>query len=399
MLALQLDALETQERESFVRLVSDGSHGAAGSSASEDTSAGVNNDSLFGENANAAIHGGNGGQDTISGSQAAEPSSSQLAQTDSEPSVTGVEGWEGKPWSSLAEAQDIDPDAYLTAEPAPEGLTAQLPTVTAQGRYGVARTIDPELFVGPDGNTYLRPEFSEKLDEYERKYHEIAGFLAESGHETAAKFLDNYLDGDGMEIWLDEYQLKRSPSVAEALERTRGHFENWLQGILHPNDPSEELEEVLTGLQDGQTTTVTSGWDGRIFNDSVVANTLDETDAFLALGRSKINGTAEFTFTRRGDEIIFSATVNWKVDETYDFESGISLPIVDPNNILGSIFREGGLMVARMEELIALAKYGRAANFATKAQWSESVVGSMTLAPTERDAKTRELLGIRWGAD
>ncbi len=210
----------------------------------------------------------------------------------------------------------------------------------------------------------IRPEadprgFDEKefLDKTENTFREFVKVGRRKGSNTAADFLEHYLDGSGAPKKVTRDEARKFQFIQNAEKTNQNRFE---QGSLV--DLDKDFAKGLLTLSDGQTKDVKDHWDFNTtrFKPDSLRNIVftDGIDELISFGRTKVKSKGDFTATRKGNIITLDGKVTHNWDDTYDF---------DPMGFIGGA---GGA---------ALAKSGRAKPFKFGAAWTQRVKGTVEI--------------------
>jgi hypothetical protein len=187
----------------------------------------------------------------------------------------------------------------------------------------------------------------------------LADYWGWRGRALAESHLQHFLEGSGRQRVLGDADFRSRKPVVAAEARVREHFEDWLDGTLIPQTRNEEIAGSLAKLPDGASFTARSRWQSRI-NETTDEQEQDE-DFFLAVGRSHLGGTGDFTFARQGDRILVSGDVVFDSIDPYDFEKGEQVSFV--GDLPGAAWR--------------LQEHGDAMPFEMVAKWRQKVVATL----------------------
>ena len=113
---------------------------------------------------------------------------------------------------------------------------------------------------------------------------------------------------------------------------------------------------MLLGIKNGQSITDGTPFDGEYGFDKVKDRSSDHR---LLLGTGFIKSKGKFTFTRYGNSIEVTGVVGQKISDPFDFHSGKKFE-----------FQKYGFKeVVESDEMIWLAKYGKAKPFEVRSVW------------------------------
>jgi len=220
------------------------------------------------------------------------------------------------------------------------------------------------------------------------------------GFELAADYLERYRHGHGGVVQWSWERLVSYDAAKKADAAVTAHYERWFTGGLKDT----KVGQAFLNLVDGQSRTEGSlnpdsdgykrlYWDGTwSFQDHtagmerlpapVQAHKKRQADFGFAVGDAAIIGWGEITFTRDGDRILVDGLVDFRFDEPYDYEAGLSGLL-----ILGGTLFDDDLPTVSGSTLKRYADEGPAEVFRTQASILRRVQGVIVLTDGKPDPK------------
>ncbi|SDG55367.1 peptidoglycan-binding domain-containing protein [Roseospirillum parvum] len=199
------------------------------------------------------------------------------------------------------------------------------------------------------------------------------------GLDVSSRLLDHYMNGDGSSVELDGDWVRQHPPVEEGIEKSLGHFRDWLgakEGSRAEADSHYgQINDWIAQSEPGDTFTITgmkweggfqSGW-GQI-----------TTDQHNAIGDGKVVGLGDLELKRQENRITVSGTVTQRYEDDYDFKK---------KGLLGEWFPQGvavGDFHLSRGHIVALENAERVKVFeVTSTPWRYRVTGTLTVKDGE----------------
>jgi len=235
---------------------------------------------------------------------------------------------------------------------------------------------------GPDPESAHRNYLTmqERLARLPRTLEVVDAMIASwrrDGSDLAADYFERYRDGVGGTISMAWSDLLSFPKFHEEQETLKGHYLDWVNDKL-----DDDLWTPFLQLADGENVTVSTNGKGgplklvAVWGPVTFDSVFDHHDGMdrdfaRAFGQGEIESFGNLSFIRRGKTIFVSGFVEMRLDETFDFETGVLGPI-------GS-FAAADAPTVSNSDLRDLATLGTARPFATTSQKLWQVDGRIVL--------------------
>jgi hypothetical protein len=205
--------------------------------------------------------------------------------------------------------------------------------------------------------------------------------------EHAIPAMRRYLDGTGGTVHYDADWIRKQPIIKRAENRVLSHFGDWMRGKpLRPSASPPDIASKILKLKPGES--VGGDTDRSAIARFVSPTWRDKiTDFYNTSKKSNIKGIGNFRFTRKGNTIYVTGTIDQNWRDKFDFEPGkvIEIPY------------EGSPVRVITDELIFLRGVGKARTFQQRSSWQRRVVGQIEIV---RNPKTgKEQIGgvaLKW---
>ncbi|MDH3234267.1 MAG: peptidoglycan-binding protein [Alphaproteobacteria bacterium] len=186
---------------------------------------------------------------------------------------------------------------------------------------------------------------------------------------------ERYLNGTGGTVRYNPDWVRGQSVIQRAEKRVLNHFADWLRGkpLKSGGLPPSVTDNILK-LKPGAS--FSDGTDRSAVALFGKPSRFDRTTDFFNLSKdSTIKGFGNFRFTRKGNIVHVTGTIeqNWR--DTFDFTPGRTIQV--------GIGRLG--VKVETDELIFLERLGQARRFQLRSKWRRSVTGQIKL---EKDAAT-----------
>jgi len=234
----------------------------------------------------------------------------------------------------------------------------------------------------------------QQVKELDRKYRHLLR-LARIGEliapnespRRAINAFERYLDGKGGTVRYDPRWVRSQPAIKRGEDRVLAHFVDWLCGKpLKAGGPPPSVSANILKLKPAAS--FSDGTDrsaAALFGKPLPTDKF--TDFFNLSKDSTIKGFGNFSFSRNGNTIRVTGTIeqNWR--DTFDFAPGrtIHLPI-----------KEVGVKV-ETDELIFLRGVGKARPFQLRSAWRRRVTGQIRVAKNPNTGKNEIVeVTLKW---
>jgi Putative peptidoglycan binding domain len=231
----------------------------------------------------------------------------------------------------------------------------------------------------------------EQVRELDRKYRlmlELAvqgeGFFHPAVNlRHAIPAMRRYLDGKGGTVHYDADWIRAQPIIKRAENRVLSHFADRLRGkSLRPGGPQPALANKILKLKSGESISV--GTDRSAVAKFVNPTWWDKTTDFYNTSKdSNIKGIGNFSFTRKGNTIYVTGTIDQNWRDKFDFEPGQVFEIP----------KEGSPVKIITDELIFLRGVGKARIFQQRSSWQRRVVGQIEIT-TDPETGKQQIGGV-----
>jgi len=226
-----------------------------------------------------------------------------------------------------------------------------------------------------------------QVRELDRKYR-LMLWAAEQAHiqfrpavnlEHAIPAMRRYLDGTGGTVRYDADWIRKQPIIKRGEDRVLSHFADWMRGkSLKSGGLPPAIANKILKLKPGES--VSGGTDRSAVARFVNPTKYDKTTDFYNTSKdSNIKGIGSFSFTRKGNKIFVTGTIeqNWR--DKFDFEPGkvFEIPI------------EGSPVKIVTDELIFLRGVGMARTFQQRSSWRRRAVGQIEITKDPITGKER----------
>lgn len=224
----------------------------------------------------------------------------------------------------------------------------------------------------------------EQIKELDRKYRLFLG-IARAGESVAplaspSRAIDafeRYLDGTGGTVHYDANWIRRQPIIQRAETRVLSHFADWMRGkSLKPGGLPPAVANKIFKLKPGES--VSGRTDRSAVARFVNPTKFDKTTDFYNTSKdSNIKGIGNFSFTRKGNTIHVTGTIDQNWRDKFDFEPGrvIEIPV------------KGSPVRVVTDELIFLRGVGKARTFQQRSSWRRRVVGQIEISRNPKTGK------------
>ncbi len=250
------------------------------------------------------------------------------------------------------------------------------------------RTLDEDLERQKDGvrnDDVDRGEISRRLERTGEAIDAMIASWRRDGSVLGAEFLERYRDGVGGVHPISWGKLMTYSKFRYEQEELKGHYLDWVRGELDDDlwRPFMELSDGesirVSTNQDGDPLKLTVNWDPVTVGSTFDLNDGKDRDFARAVGQGEIESFGDLTFTRRGEIILVSGTVDMKLNEMFNFEPGIL-------GWLDSLINSAGPSVSN-EDLEEYETLGPAKEFLSTSRKIWQVTGRLVL----RDDGTPDL--------
>jgi peptidoglycan hydrolase-like protein with peptidoglycan-binding domain len=270
---------------------------------------------------------------------------------------------------------------------APDGGATLIPVQAAGGPPAIGRKPPP---THRQAERHSELKAAKQVKEFEAKYRRLVARAKWFNNNVPGVNLDRtiagtkrYLDGVGGVVRYDPDWLRDHAEVRTAQDRVLGHFANWMKGKpLKPGSPSPSVIGKILALKSNGS--LDDGTDRSAFVRFERPSLLKKfSDLRLASGTSNIKGIGRFRFTRKGNIIRVTGTIqqNWR--DVFDFTPGAKT----------ELRIEGMGMTVDHDEMIFLHRMGRAKPFRMRSTWNRAVTGEIRIAKDPRTGKDR-IVGV-----
>ena len=155
-----------------------------------------------------------------------------------------------------------------------------------------------------------------ELKRLEKGLRDRAYLARKMGLETAAGFLERFLDGWGGTVTLKRDRMRGFRAIRDAEKTNRNRVIT--RGFLGQQPGGHPHNDALGNIQDGQTIELESDhWDREFTTWGLAMG--GEWDLALATGSSKLRTEGAYRATRKGDVIHIEGTVSHTWMDRYDF--------------------------------------------------------------------------------
>jgi hypothetical protein len=235
----------------------------------------------------------------------------------------------------------------------------------------------------------------DQVKELDRWHRDLLG-LAKDAQSQARRLTPNrsiaaferYLNGTGGTVSYDPAWIRTQPIIKRAENRVLSHFGNWMQGKrLRPGAFPPDIASKILKLKPGES--VSGDTDRSAAARFVNPPWRDKITDFYNLSKdSNVKGIGNFSFTRKGNTIHVTGTIqqNWR--DTYDFAPGQTFRFPPRSPVYIEV---------KSDDLIFLYRMGKARPFQLRSSWQRQVVGQIRIVRNPQTGKEEiGSLTLKW---